>query len=84
MATEVGALGEELAHFKRQALDPLEQSRRRRPLVFAFDPRGLRACGSQNQMSIFSRSASSGWQVLALPLSQVIDRRSAAGRRSGG
>ena len=48
MVTEVGALGEELAHFKRQALDPLDQSRRRRPLVVALLPNCLRACGSRD------------------------------------
>ncbi len=32
------------------------------------------------QMSIFSRRASSGWQAISLPQSQVMDRRSTAGR----
>jgi hypothetical protein len=38
-------------------------------LVFALLPRGLWACGSQNQMSIFNRHASCGWQAISLPRS---------------
>ena len=38
---EVGALGHELAQLRRQAIDPQDQSQRRRPLVFSFEPRGL-------------------------------------------
>ena len=36
---EVGAFGHELAHFKREAIDPVDQSQCRRPLVFALLPR---------------------------------------------
>ena len=46
---------------------PLGMNWRRNRLVLLFDPRGLGACGSQNQRSIFRRRASSGWQVISDP-----------------
>ena len=71
---EVGALGHELAQFKRQVIDPAVQSQRRGPMVFSFEPRGLGACGSQNRMSILCRRASSGWQAISEPQSQSLPR----------
>jgi len=48
---------------------PLGKNWRSRPLVFSLLPRCQGACGSQNQMSIFSRLANSGWQAISLPRS---------------
>jgi hypothetical protein len=48
---------------------PFGMNWRSKPLVFSFEPRCQGACGSQNQMSIFSRRASSGWQAISEPRS---------------
>ena len=47
--------------------------------MFSFEPRCQGACGSHNQMSIFRRRASSGWQAISDPRSYVMLLRSAAG-----
>jgi hypothetical protein len=62
-------------------LVPLGMNWRKRPFVFSLLPSCQGACGSQDQISIFSRRASSGWQAISEIRSYVILLRSAAGRR---
>ena len=62
LATSLSEVGEAWLRSR-----PLGMNWRRNRLVLLFDPRGLGACGSQNQRSIFRRRASSGWQVISDP-----------------
>ncbi len=62
---QVGALGEELARATRWCSRSSRAAKGR--------------AGREMQMSIFRRRASSGWQAISDPRSQVMERRSSRG-----